>query len=596
MAETIYQAFVAVAKKFPNKTALLVKKQGKYIEITFAELSLAVDALATGLLRCGITKNHPVAIFSYNRPEWVIADLAILKIGGIVVPIYHTLPESQVKYLINDSKVELIFVENAKLFSLISRIRKELPSLKKVVVFDDTGINQDSDYYKFADFKTEAKQETLGEIPNQFPLVYDSDIATFVYTSGTTGEPKGVILTHSNILSNVRSAIKRYRVNENDRLASFLPLCHMFERTCGYYTILLAGGTIGYVESLETIAKDIKTIQPTVLITVPRVLEKVYEAVSSRVATGSVLQRKLVRAAVKNLNQYANLKYRNRKISLAIKFKHWFYDRLVGTKFRKLAGGKVRLIVSGGAPLAKKIAKIYHIFGFNIVEGYGLTETAPVISANLIETNRFGTVGKPFDNIQIKIGENDEILVKGPNVMIGYLNKPVETAKVFDNEGWFHTGDQGKFDKFGNLIIIGRIKELIVTSYGKNIAPVPIEQRLSESNYIDQVMVYGDKKKCLVALIVPKKEAIERYTKENNIQFVDYPNLLQRAEIKKLVAAEIAVANQDFAQHEQIKAFALLPESFTIENGLLTPTLKVRREVVAKRYHDLIESLYKELA
>ena len=326
-----------------------------------------------------------------------------------------------------------------------------------------------------------------------------------------------------------------------------------------------------------------------------RVLEKVYEEVIQRVEAGSVLQRKLVRGAVRNINQYVNLKYRKRKIPVGLKIKRWFYNAIVGSKFRKLAGGKVRLIVSGGAAMNKKIGKIYQIFGLNILEGYGLTETSPIISANTIEDNRFGTVGMPLENVRVKIGNNDEILVKGPNVMIGYLNKPKETAQVFDNEGWLHTGDQGKFDKFGNLIITGRIKELIVTSYGKNIAPVPIEQRLSESRYIDQIMLYGDKRKCLVALIVPRRKSLESYAKANNIRFDNYPEILKRDEIKELINDEIEITNHDFAQHERVKSFTLLSENFTVENRLLTPTLKVRRDEIGKKYRNLIESLYKDL-
>ncbi|MEO0092796.1 MAG: AMP-dependent synthetase/ligase [candidate division WOR-3 bacterium] len=589
MAETIYQVFSEVANKFPKKTALLYKVKGRYQKITFEELRKSVSAVAQNLLNLGIKKNSPVAIFSYNRPEWVIADLAILQIGAIVVPIYHILPDWQVKYILNDSNAELIFIENAKLFSIIANIRNELTILKRIVVFDDSAIEKGSDYLRFDDWKV-----TKPTVTN-WPSVTANDIATYVYTSGTTGEPKGVILTHRNILTNVFSAIKRYRVNEKDIIASFLPLAHMFERTCGYYTILLAGGTIGYVESLETIAQDIKTIRPTLLITVPRVLEKVYEEVTRRVSQGPPLQRKLVQSAVRVLNRYTNLKYRDRKIPLGLKIKRWFYNWIVGAKFRKLAGGRVRLIVSGGAALNKKIAKIYHIFGFNIVEGYGLTETAPVVCANAIETNRFGTVGKPFDDVLVKIGANNEILVKGPNVMIGYLNKPAATAAVIDKDGWFHTGDQGRFDEYGNLIITGRIKELIVTSYGKNIAPVPIEQSLTESVYIDQAMVYGDKKKCLVALIVPQKKVIEDYADANRIAFNNYPELLQKPEIKNLIQTEVEKTNQNFAHYEQVKSFALLAENFTVENGLLTPTLKVRRDLVVRKYWDLIESLYQDL-
>ena len=590
MALTIYESFVETVNKFPAKTSLMYKKNERYVDIKYKELQNYVEAVSDRLSELGIKKGTPVAIFSYNRPEWVIADLAILKLGGIVVPIYHTLPDCLVKYIINDSKTELLFVENAQLFSLVKKVRNEMPSLKNIVVFDYRGIAGEEDFIKFDELKMKSSKATP-----KFPDVLESDIATYVYTSGTTAEPKGVMLTHKNILSNVFTAIKQFKVNEKDVLASFLPLCHMFERTGGYYTMLIGGAAIGYVENLSTIAKDIKMIRPTVLITVPRLLEKVYEEATKKVEAGSFIQKKLVRNATRNLIQYTNLKDRKRKISLWLKFKRWFFNRVVGTKFRKLAGGRVRLIVTGSAAMNKKIGKLYSIFGFNIVEGYGLTETAPVVCVNRIEDNRFGTVGKPFNQVIVKIGDNDEILVKGPNLMIGYLNKPEETAKAIDNEGWFHTGDQGRFDNYGNLIITGRIKELIVTSYGKNIAPVPIEQKLSESKFIEQIMLYGDKKKCIIALIVPNQKFIENYAKENSITFNNYVELLQEEEVKKVICNEIKTSNLCLAPYEQVKSFALLAEPFTIENGLLTPTLKVRRNEIVKKYRDLIESLYKDL-
>lgn len=590
MTETIYDYFLETVNKFPGKAALMYKKAGSYINIKYKDLRDYVDSVAKELRKFGIGKGTPVAIFSYNRPEWVMADLAILKLGGIVVPIYHNLPDCLVKYIVNDSKTKLLFVENAQLFALVSNIRNEMPGLGKIIVFDNSGISDNSEFLRFNDLKNSSY-----EVTDKVPEISRNDIATFVYTSGTTGEPKGVILTHNNIISNVLPAIKRFKINSKDIFISFLPLCHMFERTSGYYSMLFAGATIAYVESLATVILDVKKVRPTVLIAVPRILEKVYEEVARKVAAGSVIQRKLVSGTIRNINQYNNLKNRKRKISLWLIMKRWFYKVLVIAKFKKIAGGRLRVVVSGSASLNKKIAKIFYSFGFNIMEGYGLTETSPIVSSNSFEENRFGTVGKPFENVMVKIGENDEILVKGPNLMVGYLNKPEEAKKVIDNEGWFHTGDQGKFDKYSNLIITGRIKELIVTSYGKNIAPAPIEQKLSESKYIEQIMLYGDKKKCIVALIVPKRKSIENYGKENDIRFSSYAALLHTAEINKLIAKEIEKSNDCFATYEQVKSFALLAENFTVENGLLTPTLKVRRKEIVKKYYDLIESLYKDL-
>jgi len=356
--------------------------------------------------------------------------------------------------------------------------------------------------------------------------------------------------------------------------------------------MIFAGGTIAYAENFTTIVDDVGKIKPTLLIALPRVLEKAYQTVAEKVNHSSFIKKKMVYAAIKNLNRYANLKYKNQKIPWLLKIKCNFFKKKVAKKFLEIAGGRIRLMVSGGAPLNKEVAKVYYILGFNICEGYGLTETSPVVSASTLEDNVLGTVGKPFPDVQVKIGENEEILVKGPNVMLGYHNKPEETMKAIDHNGWYHTGDQGKFDEKGNLIITGRIKELIVTSYGKKIAPIPIEEKLCKCGYIEQVMLYGDKKNYIVALIVPKKQAVEYYAKCKNISYQEYPELVKKNEIKSLIAQEIEKASQDLAHFEKVKQFALLPEGFTIDNGMLTPTLKLRRNKVLERYKDIIEQMY----
>lgn len=589
MAETIYQSILETAKRYPDKTALMYKKQGQYLGITYKELNNLVDAVAAMIQGLGIKKGDIIGIFSNNRPEWTIADLAVLKQGGVVVPIYYNLPPSCLKYIINDSKIRLIFVENSELFALIDSIRNETPDLKKIILFDATGVSSNKDFLKFDD-----TEKTGHRAIDKGAVISNNDIATIVYTSGTTGEPKGVILTNDNIVSNILSIINRFKIAPDDIIVSYLPLCNMFERTC-CYTLLFAGGTIGYAENLSTIAQDVAEIRPTLLIAVPRIIEKAYDMAVEKVEKSSPIKKALVLSAIKNLNKYANLKYKNMKISPWLKIKYSIYNRLVASKFREIAGGRLRLIISGSAPLNPQIEKIFYILGFNIIEGYGLTETSPVVCTNLIEDNRLGTVGKPIDDVEIKIGDGDEILVKGPNVMKGYLNKPEETARVIDSNGWFHTGDQGRFDAYGNLIITGRIKEIIVTSYGKNIAPAPLEEKISRSRYIDQVMLHGDKRKYIVALIVPNRESIEHYAGEKNILSGNYSELLETDKIKELINHEIEKATTNLASYEKVKTFALLSEGFTVENGMFTLTLKLRRGEIAKRYVELINALYENL-
>jgi long-chain acyl-CoA synthetase len=587
--DTIYLCFREAVERFPNLVALMYKKDGKYTAINYRALSDYVDAVAEHLKKLDIGKGDSIGIYSYNRPEWVMVDLAVMKLGAVVVPIYHVMTPFYIKYIINDSKIKVLFVENAALYEKFATIKAEVPSLKKVVLYDDKDIPAKTDYLKFEDFK---KLPDKVHAPSPGPEVLDDNIATIVYTSGTTGEPKGVILTHLNIVSNALAGIERFHINEQDIMVSYLPLSHMFERTCGYYVMMYSGGAIAYAENFSTIVLDVGEIKPTLLVALPRVLEKAYETARQKIASGSFIQRMLVNSAIKNLNRYYNLKYRGKPIPRSLKIKCNIFDKLVASKFRKIAGDRLRLLVSGGAPLNKQIGKIFAILGFNIYEGYGLTETAPIIASTMPEANRLGTVGKPIPDVQVKIGANNEILTKGLNLMLGYHNKPEETRKAIDNEGWFHTGDQGQFDRFGNLIITGRIKELIVTSYGKKIAPIPIEEKICSCGYVEQVMLYGDKKNFIVALVVPNKKQIEYYAQKHNITGKDYNELVANDKIKNLLNQEIERATVDLSPYEKIKAFTIIPEGFTIDNGMLTPTLKLRRNKVLEKYKPLIEAMY----
>ncbi len=572
----------------------MYKDEGSdYRGISYSELDNRSNRLAASLSRMGIQKGDRVAILAYHGPEWVIADLATLKLGAIVVPLYHTLSSPAVRYILDDAGCALIFVENAKLFASVEEIRDDLPALRHVVLFDETGVDKDSDFLSFNGLIA-GYAEVGDATPFVCAPVSPDDTATIVYTSGTTGEPKGVVLSHYNIVSNAFAAARRFHITSDDVFLSFLPLCHMFEKTCGYYTMLFSGVTIAYAGDLTTIVQDVQRIRPTLLIIVPRILEKIYEAVEKRVLEAPFIRRKLVMYAIRCLNRRANLEYRGLRVPATLKMMCAFFNRNIASKFRRIAGGKLRLLVSGGAPLDRRLAKTLYVLGFNILEGYGLTEASPVVCTACLDDNRLGTVGKPLEGVEVRIGEGDEILVRGANIMRGYFNKPEETAKVIDGEGWFHTGDRGRFDDTGNLIITGRIKEIIVTSYGKNVSPIPIESEITKSIYVDQAMLCGDNRKYITALIVPQREAIERYARERNIDAADYEELLARDEIRELIGAEIERATANRARFEKVKVFTLIPESFTVANKLLTPSLKLRRGKVIETYIKEIEAMYKE--
>ncbi len=591
--QTIYHLFHDSAIRHADRVALMVKgRNGQYIGITYRELKETVGRLAGALQSLGIAPGDRVAIYSRNRPEWAVADLAVLKLGGIVVPVYQTLPPAAVADIINDSGSRLLFVQDAELFSGLETVSQRCPTLLDVVFFEDPGRRVCKGDRTFSGLLAHRPAAPDEPPSNHAPGVSPGNPATIVYTSGTTGEPKGAVLTHGNIVSNALAAKRRFRFTADDVILSYLPLCHMFERTCGYYTFLFAGARIAYAQDMTTIVDDIRLVRPTILIAVPRIIEKVYQAVSQRILESTVVRRKLVTAAMGTLNEYWNRIYRGLKIPITLSLKRFFYDAVVAAKFRRIAGGRLRLLVSGGAALDKSIEKALHILGFNIIQGYGLTETSPVVTCRSVADNRLGTVGKPLDGVEVRIGEDDQILVRGPNVMKEYFGKPEETKAAIDEGGWFHTGDQGRFDEDGNLIITGRIKELLITSYGKNVAPVAIERKLAGSPYVEQSVLIGDGRKYLTALIVPRREMVSRYAAEQGLRADDYAGLLRTAALRDLFADQIARATADLPGFEQVRAFTLLAETFTVENGLLTPTLKVRRGKILERYCHQIEDMY----
>ena len=590
MADTIYASFLETVWRHPTRTALLVKRHGKYAAISYAELAAMVNKVAARLQDMKLGKGDAMAILSSNRPEWLITDLAALQLGAVIVPIYPTSTPTTITYIIRDSNAKLLMVEDAKLFNVIASVRDQIGGIKQIIVFDPADLNHETECRPFGELLASANATD-----GQGNPVSPQDIATIVYTSGTTGEPKGVMLSHLNIVSNVRAMINRYQITQNEVTLSYLPLCHMFERTCGHYTVLFSGGTVAYAESISTVTSDVLQVRPTLFLAVPRILEKAFEQAVDQISRNSRIKQRLVGMTIASLNQRADLRFQRKRIPLSLRVRCAVLDKTIAAQFRKRGGGRLRILASGSAPLDRKIAKAYWDLGFNIVEGYGLTETSPVVCSNSVTESTLGTVGKPVEGVEVRIGQNDEILVRGPNVMRGYLHKPEETAKVIDPDGWLHTGDQGRFDSRGNLVITGRIKDLIVTSYGKKIAATPIEASINRSPYVSQVMLYGDNRKFIVALVVPRRSEIERYATGAGIVGQDYPDLLNTSPVHTLITDEIGKATADLAPHEQVKAAALIPEEFTTDNGLMTVTMKLRRTLIAERYRNLIENLYHTL-
>ena len=590
---TLYAAFSETVSRYADKAALMYRGGGgEYRTVPYGELDHKVIGLAAAMAGLGIQKGDRVAIFAYHGPEWVMADLAAARLGAAVVPLYHTLTPESARQILEVAGCRLAFVEGSRLFSRLEGIRADLPDLSSVVAFDPTGIEPGADCHSIADL-LEAGDDAVreGRVP-AWPLLSPDDVATIIFTSGTTGDPKGVMLSHENILTTAFAAVERFGINAEDVFLSFLPVSHVFEKTCGFYAMLLAGVTIAYAQDLSTIIKDIREVRPTIVIVVPRIIQGAFEAVRRRLRKTSPLKRDLIRSGTRVLTRYAGLKRRRRRIPPGLRIRHFIYDRLVAARFRKIAGGRLRVMVSGGAHLDRHLQEIVIAMGLNIVEGYGLTEAAPLVSANTVDDNAIGTVGKPFDHVEVRIGPADEIMVRGPNVMKGYYRDPEATAHIIDADGWLHTGDQGRFDADGNLIITGRLKEIIVTSHGKNIAPFPIESRIKTSKYIHQCMLYGDNEKSITALVVPDRDSVERFAREKGMPEVHYADLLSAASIENLIAGEIEAATPHLADHERITRFTLIEEPFAVENDLLTPTLKMRRGRIAERYREEISAMY----
>ncbi|HDT13586.1 MAG TPA: long-chain fatty acid--CoA ligase [Candidatus Aminicenantes bacterium] len=592
MVDTLARLLVHSVTSYPKPDFMMVKKAGAYTPISTQEFGDGVKHLALGLKALGFEPGQKLCLLSENRPEWTITDFATLTAGGLTVPIYTTLVSEQIRYIIDDSDASVVVVSNADQWTKVEPLRPGLAKVKHYITFADeapAGV-----------MTLKAVQEKGRALAASQPGLYEElvaqvkpgDEATLIYTSGTTGVPKGVILTHDNLVSNIRTSAEIIQISSKDTALSFLPLSHVLERMV-MFTYIYRGSTVAFAESVEAVAQNLLEVRPHIMVSVPRVFEKIYTKVMDQVLTSPALRRKIFFWALKVGKSCAALKLAGTPIPGGLSFKRSIAAKLVFSKIIAKTGGRVRLFVSGGAPLSKDIAEFFYAIGLTVLEGYGLTETSPVISINTFEATRLGTVGKVIPGVEVKIAADGEILARGPNIMKGYYKKEAETREVMEG-GWFHTGDIGQFDADGFLVITDRKKDLLVTSGGKNIAPQPIENLLKTSPYIANAVVIGDRRRFVSALVVPQFEKLSDYAKGQGIAFKGMEDLVRDSRIVAFLLDEVTKATPHLASYERIKKIAVLPRDFEIEKGEITPSLKVRRVNVTAAYQALIDALYKE--
>ncbi|UII33918.1 long-chain fatty acid--CoA ligase [Fulvivirga ulvae] len=567
----------------PKQDALSNKVNGSWIKYSTSEVAEIVNQLSTGLLELGINKGDKVAIASFNRPEWVFADYAILQIGAINVPMYPNSTADDYAFIMRDAGVKLVFAGDAEVTAKINEAKKSLDHNPTVYCFDE--INA-ADYWK--KILKPATEQSLEEIKSLRDTIAYEDLATIIYTSGTTGNPKGVMLSHKNILSNANSVCDAFAVGGPEhRTISFLPLSHIFERTA-LYTYMQMGVSIYYAESMDTLGENLKEVQPHFFATVPRLLEKVYEKIVSKGYELQGIKKSLFFWALNLAKQFELDAKHGIWYNLQLKLA----NKLIFNKWREALGGNVQFIISGGAALQPSLANIFWAAQVKVLEAYGLTETSPGISFSRLDAIKIGCVGPMLKGVQVKIAEDGEVLAKGDNVMMGYYKQPEATAEVINSDGWFHTGDIGEMVDGKFLKITDRKKEMFKTSGGKYIAPQPIENKLVESLMIDQAMVVGESRKFPAALIVPNFEKMKDYCRRHQITYTTPAEMILNEKIIQKYQEEVDHANEEFAQYEKIKKFRLLAQPWTIEKGEMTPKLSLKRKIIKQHYQQEIDRIY----
>jgi len=585
--KTIAELFQRSAHKFPKTNILNFKRDGDWQGISGEEMFLQMQKCSAALEAFGIKKGDRVAILAPNSPEWTITDGACQIAGIIDVPIYTTLSPSSIEYILRDSGSRVLFLENDASFEQLRKVIERIETLEKVVVFKNN--SNDKSHVAFDDLLLIDKTDR-SKYENECK---PDEIATLIYTSGTTGEPKGVMLSHDCILSNVIDAGEKFEFAIHDIPLSVLPLSHIFERSA-MYLYIYHGMSVHYAESVDKVPENLSEVRPTIFVGVPRIFEKVYAKAKLNSANSGWVRERIFDWAIEVGKRFALQTSNANAASMVLKFKHAVADKLVFSKLRRFFGGRLRACITGGAALTDDIYLIFNGAGIPVMQGYGLTETSPVITSNNPQFSRLGSVGKPIRNMSIRIAKDGEIEAAGPGVMVGYYHKPEATREAFTQDGWFRTGDIGRIDEDGFLYITDRKKDLFKTSGGKYIAPSPIEQMIRASRFVSQAVLVGNERKFAAALIVPNFEMLESYARHKGLLILTPKEFCSDARIIALIERQVASHTKDLARFESVKKIALLENEFSVEGGELTPTLKVRRRIVDEKYKDIIERMYSE--
>lgn len=568
----------------PKSDILAYKVKGQWVKYSTDELIRKANSVSLGLLRIGVKRGDKVAIISPNRPEWNFVDFGIQQIGAVSVPMYPTITEEEYAYIFKDSGVKVVFVADEKLYAKASKVATQIPEIQAIYTFDRI-----AGATFWTDLTDLAKDDDPAVLEQHKAVIQPDDLLTLIYTSGTTGNPKGVMLTHNNLVANIEGSMPAVPVNSNSVALSFLPLCHVYERMV-HYLYMYVGVSVYYAESMDTIADNLKEIKPNIFVTVPRLLEKVYDKIVIKGYELTGIKRALFFWALE-----LGLEY---EVGTD---KGWWYNfqlklanKIIFSKWREALGGNIVAIVSGGAALQPRLARVFWAAQVKVIEGYGLTETSPVIAVNRVEPEnaRVGTVGTIIKNVQVSFAPDGEILVKGPAIMKGYYNKPELTAEAIDSEGWFHTGDIGELVEGRFLKITDRKKEMFKTSGGKYVAPQPIENSLKESVVIEQVMVVGEGQKFPSALVVPSVQGLKDWCDIKHIPFNSMAEVLKNEHVIEKFHKEVEKCNEHLAQYERIKKIVLLPDVWGVDTGEMTPTLKLKRKFIANKYKKEIEGIY----
>lgn len=618
--ETIPQLFSRIVAKFDGqqRAALGYKDRTSkdWVDISWEEFNRQVQAMAGYLHQRGVRFGDRVAILAENRPEWAITDLATQILGGVNVSLYTSLPASQVGYILKDSGAKVVITSASIQLRKAEEVFDDCPDLVEIITMSELRAEHPDHVRHWDDVMAEgatygqANAATLAPIAD---TVTPDDLSALIYTSGTTGIPKGVMLTHHNFCTNVKAALELVPFGPDDHHLSFLPLCHSFERTAGYNAVLACGAKITYAESIDTVSKNLPEVSPTVMISVPRLFEKVYNIIAKSVEEGTATKQKIFQWSIATGKQMAAAKQDGGKPSFLLKQKYALAHKLVFSKLHEKLGGNLRFAVSGGAALPRSIGEFFQAAGITIIEGYGLTETSPVLAVNPMEKPRYGSVGHIIPGITVGImrlsddkiigqlsgekypssltTEAGEIVARGPNIMKGYWNNDADTRASIDENGWYHTGDVGRFDN-GYLLITDRIKHMIVSKGGKNIYPGPIEEQFITVPWIDQIMVAGEGREYLTALVVPDMDALIAYAKEHNIAIERPSQLLEHDDIRQLFKKEFRMYSRSAAAHEKIRDFRLIADPFSVESGTMTPTMKLKRRAIETQYEELIDEMY----